>query len=101
MGIDESKEVVFPAFTVGEWKRIPSRSELKLERKSAVQIGITYSTWLTTHSIGTATIRSATPGILADRYVLDVEGCEVTVDVRKGTIGKEPIEGYTNAPSLS
>ncbi|MCE3015804.1 MAG: hypothetical protein LW870_08030 [Pirellula sp.] len=97
MGIDESKEVIFPGFTLHKWKGIPSRSELQLEKKDGGRIGILYSTWLTTHALGTATIQSASSGILADRYVLSVGGDEVSVDVRKGTIAKDPLHSQVNS----
>lgn len=97
MGIDESKEVVFPGFTIHKWKGIPPRSELKLEKKEAGRIEILYCTWLTTHVLGTATIKSANSGILADRYVLSMEGDEVSVDVRRGTVPKETLDSQGSA----
>ena len=92
MGIDESKEMNFPGFTVHSWRGIPSRSELKLTKEGKGKIGILYRTWLTSHTMGTATVKSATHGILTDRYVLSIGNSEVSVDVRKGTIGGESIE---------
>jgi hypothetical protein len=101
MGIDESKELIFPGFTLHSWKGIPSRSELKLEKNEAGRIEILYCTWLTTHALGTATIKSSTSGILADRYVLSIGGDEVSVDVRKGTIAREATNTQVNTAKIA
>jgi hypothetical protein len=47
--------------------------------------------------LGTATIKSANSGILADRYVLSMEGDEVSVDVRRGTVPKETLDSQGSA----
>lgn len=89
LGYDESKEKTFAGFLTTTWRKLPSKTELRMTRLSGDRVEVVYPTWLSAYPKGIAAIKHVEPGLLSDKLTILLEGEKLSLDVRKGAFSQE------------
>ena len=89
LGYNESKEKTVSGFLANKWKKLPSKSELRMTRLSGDRVEVVYPTWLSAYPKGIAAIKNLESGLLSDKLTILLEGDRLLLDVRKGAFSQE------------
>jgi hypothetical protein len=84
LGYSESQEKTFSGFLARSWKKLPSKTELRMTRLSGDRVEVVYPTWLSAYPKGIAAIKNVEPGLLSDKLTVLLEGESLSLDIRKG-----------------